>query len=106
MKLIDADALEKLFREVIGGIAKEPELTGSLEHMVRASSMVIQMIQDAPMIDIALLKDLQPFRPVKKHGTYWCAKCDKHLKTIGLNIRDNYCSHCGTKVLWNGDENE
>ena len=53
-----------------------------------------------------LLKEQEPVSPVKKHGTYWCAKCDKHLKTIGLNVRDNYCSQCGTEVLWNGDENE
>ena len=52
MRLIDADELEELFREVIGNIAKKPEMTGNLEHMVRASAMVIQMIQDAPSIDV------------------------------------------------------
>lgn len=50
MRTIDADALEELFREVIGGIAKKPEMNGNLEHMVRASAMVIEMIQDAPTI--------------------------------------------------------
>ena len=50
-RLIDADALEELFREVIGGIAKKPEMNGNLEHMVRASAMVIEMIQDAPTIE-------------------------------------------------------
>ena len=50
-RLIDADALEELFREVIGGIAKKPEMDGNLEHMVRASAMVIEMIQDAPTIE-------------------------------------------------------
>ena len=49
--MIDADSLEELFREVIGGIAKEPEMTGSLEHMVRASAMVVQMIQNAPTVE-------------------------------------------------------
>lgn len=52
MRLIDADELEELFREVIGNIAKKPEMKGNLEHMVRASAMVIQMIQDAPSIDV------------------------------------------------------
>lgn len=49
--MIDADALEELFRCVIGGIAKEPEMTGNLEHMIRASAMVIEMIHDAPTIE-------------------------------------------------------
>lgn len=53
MRLIDADALEELFREVIGWIAKEPEMTGSLEHMIRASATVVQMIQDAPTVERA-----------------------------------------------------
>lgn len=51
MRAIDGDALEELFREVISGIAKKPEMNGNLEHMVRASAMVIEMIQDAPTIE-------------------------------------------------------
>ena len=51
MRLIDADALEELFRETISGIAKEPKISGSLEHMMRASAMTVQMIQDAPTIE-------------------------------------------------------
>ena len=47
---IDADALKELFSEVIGSIAKKPEMNGNLEHMIRASAMVIQMIDDAPSI--------------------------------------------------------
>ena len=50
MRLIDADALKELFREVIGRIAIKPEMNGNLEHMIRASAMVIQMIDDAPSI--------------------------------------------------------
>ena len=51
MRLIDADALKELFSAVISGIAAKPEMTGSLEHMIRASAMVIQMIDDAETID-------------------------------------------------------
>ena len=51
MRLIDADALKELFSAVIGGIAAKLEMTGSLEHMIRASAMVMQMIDDAPTID-------------------------------------------------------
>ena len=50
-RLIDADALKELFSEVIGHIAKKPEMNGNLEHMVRASAMVIQMIDDAPTVN-------------------------------------------------------
>lgn len=50
MRLIDADALKELFSEVIGHIAKKSEMNGNLEHMIRASAMVIQMIDDAPTV--------------------------------------------------------
>lgn len=50
MRTIDADALKELFREVIGRIAKKPEMNGNLEHMIRASAMVIQMIDDASTV--------------------------------------------------------
>ena len=50
MRLIDADALEELFRETIGHIAKRPEIGKDLEHMVRASAMAVEMIQDAPTV--------------------------------------------------------
>ena len=51
MRTIDADALKELFSEVIGHIAKKPEMNGNLEHMIRASAMVIQMIDDAPTVN-------------------------------------------------------
>ena len=50
VRTIDADALKELFSEVIGHIAKKPEMNGNLEHMIRASAMVIQMIDDAPTV--------------------------------------------------------
>lgn len=50
MRPIDADALKELFSEVIGRIAIKPEMNGNLEHMIRASAMVIQMIDDAPTV--------------------------------------------------------
>ena len=49
-RLIDADALEELFREVIGNISKRDEIKPVLEHMVRASAMAVEMIKDAPTI--------------------------------------------------------
>ncbi len=50
MRLIDADALEELFREIIGKLTKEPTLTKDMEHLIRASAMVIEMIADAPTV--------------------------------------------------------
>ena len=50
-RMIDADALEELFREIISGIAKRPDMNGNMEHMIRASAMVIEMIKDAPTIE-------------------------------------------------------
>ena len=79
MRLINADALEELFREVIGGISKEPEMTGNLEHMVRASAMVIQMIQDAPSIpyDMKWNPDCEDCLP---EGINDCIECHKRTE--------------------------
>lgn len=52
MRLIDADALEELFRAVIFRLAKNPDISGDIEHMIRASATVIEMIQDAPSIEV------------------------------------------------------
>ena len=90
MRLIDADALKELFSAVIGGIAAKPEMTGSLEHMIRASAMVMQMIDDAETIDseqIVRCKDC-------KH--WWYENyCDKHGK--GQENAEWFCAD-GEKV--------
>ena len=102
-RTIDADALEELFREVIGGIAKKPEMKGNLEHMVRASAMVIEMIQDAPTIEprceaceaFNKTRLLIP-QPKRKKG-----------KWIDTTQGDHYkCSCCGTRAaFWFNEEN-
>ena len=81
-RCIDADALEELFREVIGGIAKKPEMNGNLEHMVRASAMVIEMIQDAPTIE-----------PQRKMGMW--IEHNPHKWGLGIVFE---CSECGEKI--------
>ena len=86
MRCIDADALEELFREVIGGIAKKPEMNGNLEHMVRASAMVIEMIQDAPTIE-----------PQRKKGMWIYGESE-------AGNDGYYCSKCGNFVPWKYDE--
>lgn len=91
MRLIDADALEELFREVIGAISQKPEMTGALEHMVRASAMIIEMINDAPTIE-----DVQPV----VHGE-WIDGTKRQTCSI-CRYRGArswaYCPSCGAKM--------
>jgi len=97
-RCIDADALEELFREVIGGIAKKPEMNGNLEHMVRASAMVIEMIQDAPTIE-----------PQRKKGEWiinsdgyypYCSECRKEPKSGDMT---DFCPNCGADMREEND---
>ena len=102
MRLIDADELKELFREVIGGIAKKPEIQKDLEHMVRASAMTIQMIDDAPTIEA------EPVIHAKwifshEHSEGACTNCN--FKIYGrpyyntyLIVPYNYCPNCGAKM--------
>ena len=76
MRLIDGDEIEELFREVISGIAKKQEMTGNLEHMVRASAMVIEMLHDAPTVDAV---------PVVR-----CKDCKHHHYQNGIPYCDRY----------------
>ena len=100
-RAIDADALEELFREVIGGIAKKPEMNGNLEHMVRASAMVIEMIQDAPTIEPERKKGqwIPEFNGMFKGGAYWfkCSECERIVPEV-RNGGWNYCPNCGADM--------
>lgn len=101
MRLIDADELKELFREVIGGIAKKPEIQKDLEHMVRASAMTIQMIDDAPTIEAEPVR-LGRWVMVKRgeqHNHYQCSECGQFLITSEDLIRkEKYCFTCGAKM--------
>ena len=91
MRAINGDALEELFREVIGGIAKKPEMNGNLEHMIRASAMVIEMIQDAPTIE-----------PERKTGRWINIRHDNiaECSRCGITGRAwmNFCFDCGADM--------
>ena len=94
-RCIDADALEELFREVIGGIAKKPEMNGNLEHMVRASAMVIEMIQDAPTIERK--KGMWIEHNPHKWGlgiVFECSKCGEKIDCEP----SNFCPNCGAEM--------
>ena len=101
MRLIDADALKELFREVIGHIAKKPEMNGNLEHMIRASAMVIQMIDDAPTVQPER-KTGRWIEMLSTNHTYKCSECGRLLVNItdGKNkVAKNYpYCHCGAKM--------
>ena len=89
MRLIDADALKELFSEVIGHIAIKPEMNGNLEHMIRASAMVIQMIDDAPTVNALNCSEIPnnwipcSERLPEEYGEYLVAK-----HTIGWNCEE------------------
>lgn len=51
MRLIDANELQALFNDVSTSLLSEAELQKDAEHMVRASLMVTEMIQDAQTVD-------------------------------------------------------
>lgn len=94
MRPIDADELKELFREVIGGIAKKPEIQKDLEHMVRASAMTIQMIDDAPTIEaepVVRCKDCKWYGRADKRRFYRGMDCLNHRIDTIVPDKD-YCS--------------
>lgn len=94
MRPIDADALKELFSEVIGRIAIKPEMNGNLEHMIRASTMVIQMIDDAPSIQPEREKGEWVYNsPV----TMKCNRCGLVIKDWDWH-RFKICPNCGAKM--------
>lgn len=93
MRPIDADGLEELFREVINGIAKKPEMSGNLEHMVRASAMVIEMIKDAPTIDLAedlREKVISNMAEIDFVHVIRCQKCEQYRESQVVGWCDRY----------------
>lgn len=52
MKIIDADALEELFRGLIYALSRRPELKKDHEYIIRGSAVLIEMINDAPAIEV------------------------------------------------------
>ena len=100
MRLIDGDALEELFRETIGHIAKMPEIDGALEHLVRASAMAIEMIQDATTIEAVPMRRTKPVMGVSRDQlrNWWqCGNCESVIEQ-----GDRYCRGCGAEVEWDG----
>jgi len=101
VRTIDADALKELFSEVIGRIAQKPEMNGNLEHMIRASAMVIQMIDDAPSVQPEH-KTGHWIAITSRNNTYKCSVCGRLLVNItdGKNkVAKNYpYCHCGADM--------
>ena len=103
MRLIDADALEELFRETISHISKNPKMTGNLEHMVRASAMVIEMIKDAPTIEPQKWIPCTPETMPEEAGAYLCTCKDAGRLIITLikwQPRMKSWNLTGTRTYW------
>lgn len=89
MRLIDADALEELFREVIGSLSRKTDCNLNFEYMIRSSAMTIEMIKDAPTIDaveVVRCKDCKYYTSVTAH----CETRGKGLYLI--RGKEDYCS--------------
>jgi hypothetical protein len=97
MRLIDADELKELFAETITYIARKTNKVGALEHMIRASATVIQMIDDAPTVDaIPVIR----CKDCKYYTGKWCTKYS--TKQFDINdickADDDFCSMAERKA--------
>lgn len=88
-RYIDADALKELMIETLEHIQKNPKMTGQEMHIIVATIMLCEMIDDAPTIDA---------EPVR-HGRWIFGE----LGPVGCDVN---CSECGwgaknvDPVLW------
>ena len=46
------------------------------------------------------MSECKPVEPVWKNQTPYCGNCGRHLKKVGLNIKDKFCGDCGRRVKW------
>lgn len=101
MRLIDADALQKLFNDVSTELLGKAPFDKDIEHQVRAFLMVAEMIADAPTIEA---------EPVR-HG-HWDEKalildwCEDDVDIVyecscgGTNEwKSPFCPHCGARMM-------
>lgn len=107
MRLIDGDALEELFRETIGHIAKRPEIDGALEHMVRASAMAVEMIRDAQTVDAVSVVHgrwvmMDGMKPPEWHHHHQCSVCESYAPMRppygGREELSPWCPACGARM--------
>ena len=113
-RLIDAEEIEELFCEVISGIAKKPEMTRDLEHMVRASAMVIEMLRDAPTVgaDPVVRGEWIEENTRPRSGMFYCSSCHRtcydlqptRLKGWTKRCRYSFCPNCGADMRKGGDD--
>ena len=94
MRLIDADALQKLFNEVSSSLLCRRDLAKDTEHMVRAFLMVTEMIQDAPTVDAVPV--VRSGRWIEEDGIQICSECGEEHEWE--DYRAPYCDTCGAKM--------
>lgn len=94
MRLIDGDALQKLFNEVSSSLLCRRDLAKDTEHMVRAFLMVTEMIQDAPTVDAVPVA--RRGRWIEEDGIQICSECGEEHEWE--DYRAPYCDTCGAKM--------
>lgn len=102
MRLIDADALEELFREVIGSLSRRTDCNLNFEYMIRTSAMTIEMIKDAPTIDAVEVVRCRDCKYMTEHYDtdgnvpYWiCSEWDSGTDYDGFCHLAERRSECG-----------
>lgn len=104
-RLIDADALEELFREVIWSLSRKTDCNLNFEYMIRSSAMTIEMIKDAPTI-IEFEGDINKVvvKGEEYHRTVRCKDCKymtEHYDTDG-NVPYWICSEWDSGTDYDG----
>ena len=94
MRLIDADALEELFREVIGSLSRKTDCNLNFEYMIRTSAMTIEMIKDAQPIDaveVVRCKDCKYSVDFYNDGECYCQRPEREMQWISRRW-DFFCA--------------
>ena len=84
MRLIDADALERSFRDVM-----EPDVPTYL-------NVITGMIKAMPTVDAKPVKTAQLIRETDRERHWHCSRCGKVFGLTGLMYK--YCHECGAKI--------
>ena len=87
-RLIDADALERSFRDVM-----EPDVPTYL-------NVITGMIKAMPTVDAKPVKTAQLIRETDRERHWHCSRCGKVFGIVGLMHK--YCPECGARLMGGG----
>lgn len=105
MRLIDGDALKETIRTSLG--------IRSLSYLLPSECAIVRLIDKAPKVDAAprspahwILSDFQNPEDVENNNfNYICSNCgcgDVHADGVEVD----YCWHCGSRMIDEGDKND